>query len=92
MQGRVSSFKFKHTFDDNYLLAVKQKHYSNSVALSNMMESTEKISLGEQTVLSAMIEDYKSYKKGFLRSMKYDPKSFDLGKCMLPLPDAVELE
>ena len=71
---------------------MKQKHYSSSVAISNVMEITEKMSLGEQTVLSAMIEDYKSYKKNFVRSMKYDPKSFDLGKCMLPLPDAVEFE
>ena len=31
-----------------------------------------------------MIQGYRSYKKSFVRNMKYDPNSYDLGKYILP--------
>ena len=69
---------------------MKERHFSTSVALLNMMESTEEISLGEQTDLNAMIEDYMNYKKSFVRNIKYDPNSYNydnLGKYNLSLPN-----
>ena len=54
------------------------------------VESTEKISLGEHTDLNAIVEDYKSYKKSFVRNMKFDPNSYHLGKYMLSLHNVVE--
>ena len=64
------------------MLAVKERHFSTRPALLDMIKSTEEISLGEQTDFTAMIEGYRSYKKSFVRNIKYDPNSDDLGKCM----------
>ena len=69
---------------DHFLFAVKERHFSTSPALLDMIESTQEISLGEQTDLKAMIQGYRSYKKSFVRNMKYDPNSYDLGKYILP--------
>ena len=75
---------------DNFLLAVKERHFSSSAALLNLIKSTEEISLGEQTDLNTMIQEYKSYKKSFVRNMKYDPNSYHLGKYILSLHNVVE--
>ena len=78
------------TLFDNFLLAVKERHFSSSAALLNLIKSTEEISLGEQTDLNTMIQEYKSYKKSFVRNMKYDPNSNDLGKYNFSLHNIVE--
>ena len=70
--------------NDHFLLAVKERHFSTRGALLNIIKSTEEMSLGEQRDLNAMIQDYKSYKNSFVRNIKYDPNSYDLGKCFLP--------
>ena len=70
---------------------MKERHFSTRASLSNMIKSTEEISLGEQTDIKAMIENYKRYKKSFVRNMKYDPNSYDLGKYILPLNLNIQL-
>ena len=49
------------------------------------------MSVGENPHINSMIQDYKNYKKSFVRNMKYDPMSYDIGKYMLSVPNAVEL-
>ena len=49
------------------------------------------MSAGENPHINSMIQDYKNYKKSFARNMKYDPMSYDIGKYMLSVPNAMEL-
>merc|ERR1719458_350820 len=71
---------------------VKERHFSSSAALLNLIKSTEEISLGEQTDLNTMIQEYKSYKKSFVRNIKYDPNSCHLASTIeYPTLEVVEI-
>ena len=60
---------------------MKERHFSQNKDLLDIIDSTEKLSLGEKKKeLHSIIEEYMSYKKSFVRNVKYDPKSYDLGK------------
>ena len=66
---------------------MRERQFSQNKDLLDIIDSTEKLSLGEKKKeLHSIIEEYMSYKKNFVRNMKYDPKSYDLGKYILHLP------
>ena len=72
---------------------MKQKHWSQDLALLDIIDSTEKLSLGdEKKDMSLTIQRYMSYKKSFVRNMKFDANSYYFGMSTLSLPNAVELE
>ena len=72
---------------------MKEKHFSHDKDLLDIIDSTEKLSLGEKKrELHSIIDKYMSYKKSFVRNMRYDPKSYEPGTYTLSLPNALELE
>ena len=63
------------------------------MVLLDIIDSTEKLSFGdEKKDMSLMIQQYLSYKKSFVRNMKFDENSYDSGLYSLSLPSALELE
>ena len=72
---------------------MKEKHFSYDKDLLDIIDSTEKLSLGEKKrELHAIMDKYMSYKKSSVRNMRYNPKSYELGIYTLSLPNALELE
>ena len=71
---------------------MREKHYSRDVALLDIIDSTEKLSFrDEKKDMSLTIQQYLSYKKGFVRNMKFDANSYYSGMYTLSLQNALEL-